>query len=474
MKNFFLGIIPLFLLFSCQKKESEGQNKHSGSPNIVLIFADDLGYGDLETYGAKEWKTPNLNALAQKGTQMNRFYVPHSVCSASRAALLTGTYANRIGIYGALDHSARHGLNPEEVTIAEMLKEKGYATAAIGKWHLGHLTEFLPTRQGFDYYFGLPYSNDMWPHHPEVKNYYPPLPLIEGEETITTLDDQSQLTTQYTEKALSFIEENKEQPFFLYLAHSMPHVPLFVSEKFEGKSQQGLYGDVIMEIDWSVGEVLNKLEELGLDKNTLVIFTSDNGPWLSYGGHAGLTAGLREGKGTSWEGGIRIPAIFKWPGKIHEGKVIDNPAMTIDILPTLAEITGVSLPDRKIDGKSIWPLLQGKEIEPRPYFAYYNQNELQAVLYENWKLVFPHRYRTIPENAMLRNDGLPVKYEHINLEKIALYNLESDPFEQIDLAEDFPEVIEKLIGFANQAREDMGDALMQMEGTGKREPGRIQ
>lgn len=442
-------------------------------PNIILIFADDLAYGDLGVYGAKGWTTPNLDALAADGAKFEQFYVPHAVCSASRAALLTGAYANRIGIYGALDHSAKHGLNPEETTIAEMLKSKGYATGMVGKWHLGHHPEFLPTRQGFDSFFGLPYSNDMWPNHPETKNYYPPLPLIQGEKTLAYLEDQSELTTWYTQKSLEFIDKNQNQSFFLYLAHSMPHVPLFVSEKFRGKSPQGLYGDVMMEIDWSVGQIRKKLKELGLEENTLIIFTSDNGPWLSYGGHAGLQGGLKEGKGTSWDGGIRVPALMTWPGKIPSGTTIKQPAMTIDILPTLAEITGASQPSLKIDGCSIWNLIQGKEVNSKPYFAYYNQNELQAVIYDKWKLVFPHVYRTIPAGSEIRNDGLPVKYSQTRLEKEQLFDLSTDPGETKDLYSDFPEVVKMLHEFAETARSDMGDQLTKRIGSGSREPGRV-
>lgn len=442
-------------------------------PNIILIFADDLAYGDLGVYGAKGWTTPHLDQLAADGAKFDQFYVPHAVCSASRAALLTGTYANRIGIHGALDHSAKHGLNPQETTIAEMLKSKGYSTGMVGKWHLGHQEEFLPTRQGFDSFFGLPYSNDMWPNHPETKNYYPQLPLIQGEKTLAYLEDQSELTTWYTQKSLEFIDKNQDQPFFLYLAHSMPHVPLFVSEKFKGKSTQGLYGDVMMEIDWSVGQIRNKLKELGLEENTLIIFTSDNGPWLSYGGHSGLQGGLKEGKGTSWDGGIRVPALMAWPGKIASGTTIKQPAMTIDILPTLAEITGAPLPLLKIDGNSIWSMLQGKSQKPRPYFAYYNQNELQAIIYDKWKLVFPHVYRTIPAGTELRNDGLPVKYTHIRLEQEQLFDLSTDPGETEDLHTDFPQVVKMLQEFAEKARSDMGDQLTKRIGSGSREPGRI-
>nr|WP_287936718.1 sulfatase [Algoriphagus sp.] len=441
-------------------------------PNIILIFADDLAYGDLGVYGATGWTTPHLDQLAADGAKFDQFYVPHAVCSASRAALLTGSYANRIGIHGALDHTATHGLNPKETTIAEMLQGNGYATGMVGKWHLGHLEEFLPTKQGFDRFFGLPYSNDMWPNHPESKNYYPPLPLIEGEKTLAYLEDQSELTTWYTQKSLEFIEQNKDRPFFLYLAHSMPHVPLFVSDKFRGKSEQGLYGDVMMEIDWSVGQIRKKLNDLGLSENTLIIFTSDNGPWLSYGGHSGLQGGLREGKGTSWDGGIRVPAIFTWPGKIPSGIIPNQPAMTIDILPTLAEITSSPLPELPIDGRSIWPLIQGKAIPEYPYYAYYNQNDLQAVIYGKWKLVFPHVYRTIPAGSELRNDGLPVKYSYIRMEKEMLFDLSTDPGESKDILSEFPDVVNQLREFAEQARKDMGDHLTQRIGAGMREPGK--
>lgn len=441
-------------------------------PNIILIFADDLAYGDLGSYGARGWETPNLDKMAAEGIQFNQFHVPHAVCTASRAALLTGTYANRIGLFGALDHTARHGLNPKETTLAEMLKSNGYSTGMVGKWHLGHQPEFLPTRNGFDRYFGLPYSNDMWPHHPETKNYYPPLPLMEGEKIVAYLEDQSELTTWYTHKSVEFIRENKDKPFFLYLAHSMPHVPLFVSDKFRGKSQQGLYGDVMMEIDWSVGEIRKTLKELGLEKNTLIIFTSDNGPWLSYGGHAGLQGGLKEGKGTSWEGGIRVPALFTWPGKIPAGKLQHQSAMTIDILPTLAEITNSSLPDLPIDGRSIWDLIQGKKMEEKPYFAYYNQNELQAVIYGQWKLVFPHTYRSIPVGISSRNDGIPVKYSQIKLEKSMLFDLSKDPAESQDLSQDFPDILKKLQVFAEEARNEMGDQLTGRKGTKIREHGK--
>jgi arylsulfatase A-like enzyme len=468
-----LLFFPFFLLLTSFWPRENKVQIQDNKPNIILIFADDLAYGDLGIYGAKGWETPHLDQLAKDGTMFTQFYVPHAVCTASRAALLTGAYANRLELYGAIDHSANHGLNPEETTIAEMLKANGYQTGMVGKWHLGHHQELLPTRQGFDSYFGLPYSNDMWPNHPEVKGYYPPLPLIENETTIAYLEDQRELTTWYTQKSLEFIENNQREPFFLYLAHSMPHVPLYVSDKFKGKSEQGLYGDVMMEIDWSVGEIRKKLNELGLGENTLIIFTSDNGPWLSYGGHAGLQGGLKEGKGTSWDGGIRVPAIFTFPGKIPAGTIQNQAAMSIDILPTLAQITGSKLPRLKIDGRNIWPMIQGENQEEKPYFAYYNKNELQAVIFGKWKLVFPHTYRTIPVGTEMRNDGLPVKYINVKLEKAQLFDLSKDLGETTDLSAHFPEIFAKLNAFAEEGRKDLGDALVGAEGSGNRKAGRI-
>ena len=292
-------------------------------PNIVLILMDDMGYGDIGRTGANQYETPNLNRLAAQGMQFTWYYCPQAVSSASRAGLLTGCYPNRIGISGALMPWAVTGINSDETTIAEILKTKGYHTGIIGKWHLGHLKQFLPLQHGFDEYFGIPYSNDMWPvdfdgvpiHLKDTlsnKMKYPVLPLIEGNEKVGEVKDlagQDQLTTEYTARAVRFIENHKKEPFFLYFPQSMVHIPLGVSEKFRGKSKQGMYGDVMMEVDWSIGEVLKALEKNGLEKNTLVIFTSDNGPWLNFGNHAGTTGGMREGKGSSWEGGQGVPGI---------------------------------------------------------------------------------------------------------------------------------------------------------------------
>src|SRR5262245_36206384 len=311
-------------------------------PNFVIIFADDMGYADVSPYGGKT-PTPNLARMAREGVRFTDFYVAQPVCSASRAALLTGCYPNRIGILGALNPYSKEGIHSDEQTLAEVLKTRGYATAIYGKWHLGYQPQFLPTRHGFDDYFGLPYSNDMWPNHPAPTRPYPPLPLIEGERTTETNPDQTQLTTWYTQRAVRFIEKNRNQPFFLYVPHNMPHVPLFVSIKHKGQSNAGLYGDVIQELDWSVGEILNTLKKNGLDERTLVIFASDNGPWLLYGDHAGSAGPFREGKATTFEGGVRVPCIMRWPTQIPHNQIVRELAATID-LPTLATLAGARLP----------------------------------------------------------------------------------------------------------------------------------
>ena len=444
-------------------------------PNVVIIFADDLGYGDVGIFGAKGYKTPNLDRMAAQGRRFTSFYVAQPVCSASRAALLTGNYPNRIGIHGALGPNAKHGLNANEMTLAELVKQKGYATGAFGKWHLGHHPQFLPTRHGFDEYFGIPYSNDMWPFHPEARpGTYPALPLIEGERTIELNPDQTQLTTRLTERAVDFIRRKKDNPFFLYLAHPMPHVPLFVSDKYEGKTERGLFGDVISEIDWSVGEVLKALKSAGVEQNTLVIFTSDNGPWLSYGDHAGSTAGLREGKGTVWEGGVRVPFVARWPGKIPAGTTCEEPVMTIDILPTVAKLIEGKLPEHKIDGRNIWPLLAGESGAKSPHealFFYYHANQLQAVRSGDWKLYAPHQYRTLAGRPGGTN-GIPAKYEQRSTEW-ELYNLARDRNEEKNVAAEFPAKVKELKGLLDSAREDMGDALTKRAGRNNREPGRL-
>lgn len=458
------------------------------TPNIVLILMDDMGYGDLGRTGANQYETPNLDRLAVQGMQFTWYYCPQAVSSASRAGLLTGCYPNRVGISGALMPWAANGINADETTIAEMLKTKGYRTGIIGKWHLGHHEMFLPLQHGFDEYYGIPYSNDMWPvdfdgvpiHLKDTtsnKMKYPVLPLIEGNVKVGEVPDlkgQDNLTTEYTKRAVSFIEKNKKGPFFLYLPHSMVHIPLGVSEKFRGKSRQGLFGDVMMEVDWSIGEIMKTLEKNGLEKNTLVIFTSDNGPWLNFGNHAGTTGGLREGKGTSWEGGQRVPCIMRWPDVIPSGTICNKLASSIDILPTLAAITGAPLPEKIIDGVSILPLMLGdKNAEPRHEFYYYYQsNSLEGVQKDFWKLVLPHTYRSYT-GVKPGMDGWPGQYSSLKVEGAQLYDLRRDPGEWYDVAEVYPEKVRELQALADKARQDLGDDIAKVQGANRRKAGSV-
>lgn len=442
-------------------------------PNFVIIFCDDLGYADVGCYGAKGFETPNLDRMAAEGMRFTDFYVAAPSCTPSRAALLTGCYPQRIGLPGVLNPKDKIGINSREQTLAELLKPLGYATACYGKWHLGHHRQFLPLHHGFDEYFGLPYSNDMWPYHPERPEGYPDLPLIEGEEIIEYNPDQTKLTTSYTERAVNFIEKNRDRPFFLYVPHSMPHVPLYVSDKFKGKSGQGIYGDVVMELDWSVGRILSALKRLGLDEKTLVLFTSDNGPWLSYGDNAGSALPLREGKGTTWEGGMREPCIMRWPGRIPAGAVCDELCTTMDVLPTFARLAGASLPKKRIDGKDIRPLMSGSPGARSPYevFYFYENDELQAIRSGKWKLHFPHSYRTLAGGPGGR-DGKPVKYRQMRV-GLQLYDLQNDIGETTNVADKYPEVVKRSTKLAEEARRDLGDSLYRVSGKNIRKPGHI-
>ena len=462
------------LFTTCSRKITESRSPDTRPANIVLIFADDLGYGDLSCYGQEKYKTPHLDKMAEEGIRFTNFYVSQAVCSASRASLLTGCYANRVGVAGAFMPTDSVGLHPQETTLAELVKQRGYATAIYGKWHLGHLPEFLPTRQGFDEYFGIPYSNDMWPKHPNNEHFnFPELPVLEGEKVVRYLpDNQDSLTTWYTQRAVDFIGRNKDQPFFLYLAHSMPHVPLFVSGRFRGKSGAGLYGDVIMEIDWSAGQVMEALEKNGLTENTLVIFTSDNGPWLSYGAHSGVTGPLREGKGTVFEGGVRVPFIAKWPARIPAGAIQSQPAATIDLFPTLARWLQAALPSQPIDGKDIAPLLLAEKGARNPhesYFFYYKQNELEGMLRGDgrWKLYFPHTYRSL-EGRQGRDDGLPIPYNYGVKVGLELYDLQEDISETNDVIDTHPVQAKTMKALADSLRMDLGDSLTDKKGKGLR------
>ncbi len=480
-----LTLLLTSLVASAIFAESNATAAETGRPpNVVIIFMDDMGYADIGPFGAKGYETPNLDRLASEGRKFTDFYVTQAVCSASRAGLMTGCYNVRVSILGALGPGANYGINADETTIAEICKQKGYATACYGKWHLGHHKKFLPLQHGFDDYFGLPYSNDMWPYHPAVAHLpmaerlkrWPNLPLIEGNEIVNpevTHKDQEQLTTQYTEHAVRFIEKNKDRPFFLYVPHSMVHVPLHVSDKFKGKSRRGLFGDVMMEVDWSVGQILDTLHEHKLDNDTLVIFTSDNGPWLSYGDHAGSAGPLREGKGTMFDGGCRESTLMRWPGKIPAGSVCHEPAMTIDILPTVANLIGAKLPDHKIDGKNIWPLIAGEPDAQSPHEAYYFYwgRELHAVRWGKWKLHFPHSYRTLAGRKG-GTGGKPAPYSQAKI-GLALFDLENDIGETTDVADQHPDVVAKIKELADKMRQDLGDSAMKVVGNGVRLAGRL-
>ena len=454
-------------------------------PNIILIFMDDMGYGDLGCTGALDYTTPHLDRLAAGGMRFTNFLSAQAVCSASRAALLTGCYPNRIGISGALFPDSKTAIHGREMLIPELLKQKGYATAMVGKWHLGDRPPFLPKQHGFDDYLGLPYSNDMWPVEfdgtptkaESRKAQMPQLPLLDGDTKtmeIRSFKDMDTLTTLYTQRALHFIEKNKQRPFFLYFAHSMTHVPLGVSSKFKGKSKQGMYGDVMMEVDWSVGQIIQMLQKYRLDKNTLIIFTSDNGPWLNYGNHAGSTGGFREGKGTVFEGGVRVPCIMHWPGVIPAGTVCNALTSTIDILPTLAKISGTKLPDHPIDGVDVLALMKGHQGNPRKYFYYYYaNNELRAVRRDNWKLILPHSCTQMYEGVLPLNDRFGGPYNKVDV-PMALYDLRRDPGEEYDVQTMYPQVVQELHKVAEEARQDLGDRLTERSGARVREGGKVE
>lgn len=472
----FLHLTILSLLLVVQPSFSAQQ------PNIVIIFMDDMGYADVSCFGAQGYQTPNIDKLAAQGRKFTNFHVAQPVCSASRCGLLTGCYPNRVGIHGALGPSATHGINADEMTIAELVKQKGYATAAVGKWHLGSLPQFLPTKHGFDEYYGLPYSNDMWPYHPQAKKgTYPKLPMIENDSVAdeeVTPEDQTRLTTDYTARGVTFIEKNKDKPFFLYLAHSMVHVPLFVSDKFKGKSGKGLFADVMMEVDWSVGHIMDTLKKNGLEENTWVVFTSDNGPWLSYGEHSGSAGPLREGKGTCWEGGTRVTGIMKWPAKIPAGTTTDTMMMTIDLLPTIAHVIDAKLPEHTIDGLNCWPIVAGETGAKNPhdfYAFYYQKNELQAITSGDgrWKLQLPHGYRSLKPGQPPATGGIPVLYEQRKIEQPELYDLYGDISESKNVAAEHPEEVALLQRHAETIRAELGDSLKKLPtGAGTREAGK--
>jgi arylsulfatase A-like enzyme len=435
-------------------------------PNFVILFTDDQGYQDVGCFGSPKIKTPNLDRMAAEGMKFTDFYSAASVCSPSRLALMTGCYPPRVGDLPVLFPASKIGLNPEETTIAKVLKARGYATAAIGKWHLGYQNQFLPTSNGFDSYLGIPYSNDMtiaddmeFAPDARLDGKITPetlkeaakkageVPLIRDEKVIDYPVDQALLTRRYTAEAIRLMNLCKDRPFFIYLAYTMPHVPLHASEKFKGKSDRGLYGDVIEEIDWSVGEIFKTIKQLGLDDNTLVFFCSDNGPWLAKGANGGCALPLRGGKFTTWEGGMREPTIMRLPGKIPAGTVCSEVAGTIDMLPTIAGLAGAKLPDRVIDGKDIWPLMtaQAGAKSPHEAYYYYRGGKLEALRQGKWKLHIAAK-PAAPKKADAKNNAKK-KAEPAGPQ---LYDLSADIGETTDVADKNPDVVAALAEIARK------------------------
>ncbi len=462
------------------------------APNVILIVADDLGYGDVGCYGATEIATPQMDRLAARGTRFTQFNVAQPVCTASRAALMTGCYPNRLGMSGALNHTSKVGIHLDETLLPELFYDAGYATAIYGKWHLGHQPPFLPTRRGFDEFQGLPYSNDNGPLHPVIRGI-PPLPFYRNEAVVETDPDQSQFTRRFTDAAIDFMGRNRAKPFFVYLPHVMPHVPIFASTKFKGTSQRGLYGDVVQELDASIGELMAKLDELKLAENTLVLFLSDNGPFLSYGTHAGSAGPFREGKLTTFEGGVRVPFIAVWDGKIPAGQVCDELVTGLDVLPTLVKVCGLKSPEKKIDGQDLSRLLREPQSSVgREEFAYFSGTELHAVRRGRWKLHFPHDYLTV--DGTPGTDGKPANYANMKPRAIeesgirgiasrhgyrveslplSLFDLETDPGEKTNVAAAQPEIVRELTARGVVLRADLGDSLQQRTGSGVRPVGKV-
>ncbi len=452
----------------------------TSSPNIILIMTDDQGYSDVGCFGAKGFQTPNLDRLAREGRRFTDFYVGASVCTASRAALMTGCYPNRVSMFGALNHTSREGIHPEEHLLPEVLQERGYATACFGKWHLGTVVEFFPTRNGFDEFFGIPYSNDNTKYHPVAADM-PPLPLYDNETVVAYDPDQSEFTRQLTARSVDFIKRHRDRPFFLYVPHIMPHVPIFASKAFRRSSAQGLYGDVIQEIDASIGDIIKTVEDQGLADRSLIIFFSDNGPFLSYGEHAGHAEPLREGKLTTFEGGFRSPCIMRWPGIIPAGTVCSDMISSMDLLPTLAHLVGAELPqDRSLDGRDIWPVVRGAPHAKSPHEAiyFYAGTELQALRYGDHKLHFAHRYLTTA--AEPGQGGFPSNYGKLKPMSITssglagiasrhgyrvtetdkvLFDLKHDPGETTDVAPQHPEIVSRMEDLADTMRRELGDSL---------------
>lgn len=440
-------------------------------PNFIVIFVDDLGIGDLSCYGNREYKTPNLDRMAAQGVRFTDFYAASPACTPSRAALLTGCYPMRVGLPSVINPDSPIGLNPNEETIPELLKDNGYTTGMFGKWHLG-VNNLMPRTHGFDEFVGIPYSHDMWPQNGKQ---WPPLFLYENETRISEqkdMEDQALLTQKLTDRTLSFIRRNREKPFFIYLPLPMPHVPVIASKSFRDKTGKGPYADTVYEIDDAVGRILGELKKLNLDKNTMVTFSSDNGPWIPYGRHAGSPGIYREGKGTTFEAGVREPAIFWWPGHISAGKVNHEMASTMDILPTLAKLSKSKLPLNKIDGHDIWPLISNSRHakSPWPYFLYYWPDELQAIRWDKWKLHVSHQHRH--QSGPVGKDGKANGEVTAKID-LSLYDLQRDPSETTNLADQHADVVQHMLKLMDEGRNELGDSITKTKGTGVRAPGKV-
>ncbi|HWQ54309.1 MAG TPA: sulfatase [Bryobacteraceae bacterium] len=423
----------------------------------MIVFLDDAGYSDFRPFGKPPYPTPNVESFARQGCTFHNFYVPQAVCSASRSALLTGCYPGRTKIFGALGPGAR-GLDPSFATMGEVFRAGGYRTGVFGKWHIGDHPDTRPHARGFDESCGLMYSNDMWEHHPERPEVYSRYPLQFWENGKVKIErvgkeHQAMLTTWYTEHAVDFVARNKAKPFLLYVPHSMPHVPLFCSDRFRGKSGAGLYGDVMMEIDWSVGEILKALRTAGVEDNTMVVFTSDNGPWISYGNHAGKTP-YREAKGTGFDGGTRSPCIMRYPGYIPAGSVSKKALCSVDLLPTFAHLGGAALPRNPIDGKNLWDLISGQPgaVNPHEFYPFCTNRTFEGVISGDgrWKLHLPHEYRTLGQAG---HDGMAGKYRQEGI-ALSLFDMEKDPYETANVIDRFPDIAARLKAYAERHRRE--------------------
>jgi arylsulfatase len=484
-------LIGLLGLFSSVADQAAAADR---PPNVILIVADDQGWGDLSCQGSTTIRTPHLDRLAREGLRCTDFYVAQAVCTASRAALLSGCYPNRVGLQGALNHTSKHGIHPGEWLIPEMLHDRGYATACLGKWHLGTVPELNPLRNGFEEWLGIPYSNDNSKYHPVLAAEMPPLPFYDGDRVIELDPDQSLFTRRFTERGVDFIRRHADRPFFLYVPQVMPHVPIFASEEFRGRSPHGLYADVVEELDWSVGELLRAVDEHGLTERTLVIFISDNGPWLSYGEHAGSAGPYREGKLTAFEGGVRVPCLIRWPGRVPAGEIQSEPFMAIDWLPTLVELCEGKSPALPIDGRSVVPLITGQPEARSPHQAlfFFAGTELHAVRKGPWKLHFPHPYlttagepgwggkpsnwgKTVPQSIL--DSGIQAiasrHGQRVEQLELSLFHLTDDPGEQHNLAAAHPEIVAELTALAEPIREALGDSLTGQRGTAVRPAGLV-